>query len=153
MRSRSRAGKPNLIVGGSAKRGTVEPAVRFADEYNTVFASVAECRERRRRLDEACERAGRDPSTLTYSLMTGCCVGADRDDLLDRARRVMAVRGDDGDPAAWLEQQSEAWVTGTPDEARERLRQLEDAGVERVMLQNLTHDDLRHVELIASLAG
>ena len=145
-------GKPNLIVGGSAKRGTVEPAVRFADEYNTVFASVEQCRERRRRLDEACERVGRDPASLTYSLMTGCCVGADRDDLLDRARRVMDVRGDEGDPAAWLERQSEAWVTGTPDEARERLGQLEQAGVERVMLQNLTHDDLRHVELIASLA-
>src|SRR5438067_2128814 len=26
--------KPNLIVGGSAKPGTVGPAVRFADEYN-----------------------------------------------------------------------------------------------------------------------
>jgi F420-dependent oxidoreductase-like protein len=144
--------KPNLIVGGAAKRGTAEPAVRFADEYNTTFASVEDCRDRRRRLDEACERAGRDPSSLTYSLMTGCCVGADRDDLLDRARRIMEVRGDHGDPAAWLEEQSDTWVTGTADEAGERLRQLEGVGVERVMLQNLTHDDLRHVELIASLA-
>ena len=147
------AAKPNLIVGGSARRGTVEPAVRFADEYNTVFAvgrgvrASAGSGSTRRASGSAATRR-----RFTYSLMTGCCVGADRDDLLDRARRVMDVRGDEGDPAAWLEQQSEMWVTGTPDEARERLRQLEEAGVERVMLQNLTHDDLRHVELIASLA-
>ena len=30
---------PPLIVGGSGKRGTVEPAVRWADEYNTTGAS------------------------------------------------------------------------------------------------------------------
>ena len=144
--------KPNLIVGGAAKRGTAEPAVRFADEYNTVFASPEQCRERRRRLDEACRRVARDPSTLRFSLMTGCCLGTDRDDLVDRARRVMAVRGDEGDPEAWLESQADAWVLGTPDEAWERLREYEEAGVERVMLQNLTHDDLDHVALIASLA-
>src|SRR5712691_11502352 len=40
--------RPPLIVGGSAGRGTVEPAVRFADEYNTVFATVDEVRARRR---------------------------------------------------------------------------------------------------------
>ena len=144
--------KPNLIAGGAARRGTAEPAVRFADEYNTVFVSPEQCRARRRRLDEACERAGRDPATLTFSLMTGCCLGADRADLLDRARRVMAVRGDALDPAVWLEQRAEDWVLGTPDDARARLREYEEAGVERVMLQNLTHGDLDHVALIASLA-
>ena len=41
-----RPGLP-LLVGGSAKPGTTTPAVRFADEYNTVFASPEECRKRR----------------------------------------------------------------------------------------------------------
>ena len=30
--------RPPLIVGGGGKRGTVGPAVRWADEYNTTFA-------------------------------------------------------------------------------------------------------------------
>src|SRR5437764_7097605 len=46
-----------LLVGGSAKPGTAEPAVRFADEYNTFFATVEEVRERKQRLDETCGRA------------------------------------------------------------------------------------------------
>ena len=69
---------PPLIVGGSGKPGTVEPAVRWADEYNTTGASPEACRERREALDRACERAGRDPATLPLSLMRTCIVGSRR---------------------------------------------------------------------------
>src|SRR4029450_5969549 len=31
-----------ILVGGSGKPGTVEPAVRYADEYNTFFATMDE---------------------------------------------------------------------------------------------------------------
>src|SRR4051794_29019622 len=75
--------KPNLIVGGSAKPGTAGPAARFADEYNTIFAPPDVVGERRRRVEEACERAGRP--MLTFSLMTQCVVGADRGEV-DRRR-------------------------------------------------------------------
>src|SRR5438093_860832 len=50
-------GRPNLsiLVGGSAKPGTTGPAVRFADEYNTLFGTLEEVRQRKQALDEACE--------------------------------------------------------------------------------------------------
>jgi F420-dependent oxidoreductase-like protein len=69
--------RPPLIFGGSARSGTLRPAVRFADEYNTYGVGVAECRRRRARVREACERVGREPDSLPFSLMTGCVVGAD----------------------------------------------------------------------------
>lgn len=53
-------------------------------------------------------------------------IGADRDDLHER----------------------DAWIAGTVEEAVVQLRALAEAGVERVMLQHLLHDDL---ELIALL--
>jgi len=143
--------RPNLIVGGAAKRGTAVPAVRFADEYNTTFSSPEECARRRKRLDEACERAGRDPATLTFSLMTGVVLGSDRADLLARASRTMEVRGQDGDPEAFLHENRDEMIVGTLDEARERLAEYEAAGVERVLLQHLPHRDLDGVELIAAL--
>lgn len=142
--------RPPLIVGGTARPGTVEPAIRFADEYNTPLASLETCRERRRRLAEACERAGRDPASLPFSLMTTCIVAEDREALLDRAGRVMRVTGGDGDPAAFLEQVPDSWVTGTVAEVVEQLLALEDAGVERIMLQHLAHDDLDMVGLLGS---
>jgi alkanesulfonate monooxygenase SsuD/methylene tetrahydromethanopterin reductase-like flavin-dependent oxidoreductase (luciferase family) len=121
---------------------------RLADEYNTFFITEEECRELRARLDDACEREGRDPATLPLSLMTGWVVGADRGELLSRAERLARTRGGEGDGEAYLRGLPGSWVTGTDDEAIERLRELEAAGVERVMLQNLLHEDLDVVALI-----
>jgi len=139
--------RPPLIVGGSARSGTLEPAVRFADEYNTIFASVDEVRERRRKLDDACERAGRDPSTMRFSLMTGFAVGADRAEARERMRRRLARAGRDEDPDKALEDKPD-WIVGTVDEAVEKLRAYEDAGLDGVMLQHLDHTDLEAVALI-----
>jgi hypothetical protein len=61
----------------------------------------------RAKLDEACEREGRDPASLPLSLM---------------------------DPAT--------------EASAERMQELEDAGVTRVMLQHLDHEDLDRVEWI-----
>ena len=51
---------PHLIVGGSGLSGTIRPAAKWADEYNTIFATPEECAERRQKLVRACEREGRD---------------------------------------------------------------------------------------------
>ena len=37
---------PHLIVGGSGLSGTIRPAAKWADEYNTIFATPEECAER-----------------------------------------------------------------------------------------------------------
>src|ERR671930_200399 len=41
-----------LLVGGSAKPGTAEPAVRVADEYNNLFATVEQVIERLKQTEE-----------------------------------------------------------------------------------------------------
>jgi alkanesulfonate monooxygenase SsuD/methylene tetrahydromethanopterin reductase-like flavin-dependent oxidoreductase (luciferase family) len=133
--------RPRLIVGGSARPRTVRAAVRFADEYNTVFATPEECRERRARVDAAAREAGRD--SLTFSLMTGAVVGRDHAELDERIARFQEVRGRPGETPH---------VTGTLDEAAARLREYEDAGVERVMLQHLDHEDVDMVHALGELA-
>jgi alkanesulfonate monooxygenase SsuD/methylene tetrahydromethanopterin reductase-like flavin-dependent oxidoreductase (luciferase family) len=140
--------RPPLIVGGAAKPGTVGPAVRFADEYNTTYPTPDQARERRARVVEACERADRDPASMTFSIMTGI-VGTDRAELLERAARTMGRTGETGDPAAWLEAQlAEGWIAGTVDEVAAQMAALADAGVERFFLQHLDHSDLATVELL-----
>jgi alkanesulfonate monooxygenase SsuD/methylene tetrahydromethanopterin reductase-like flavin-dependent oxidoreductase (luciferase family) len=133
--------RPRLIVGGSAKPRTVRAAVRFADEYNTVFATPEECRERRERVDAAAREAGRDP--LSFSLMTGAVVGRDHAELDERIARFQEVRGRPGETPH---------VTGTLEEAAARLREYEEAGVERVMLQHLDHEDVDMVHALGELA-
>ena len=140
--------RPNMpiLVGGSVKPGTVEPAVRFADEYNTFFVTTDEAKARRQKLDEACERAGRDPATLRYSLMAPLVVGRDERAVQASARRVGERFG--RDPQHVLERYGEFGPVGTVEQVVERLKQMEEIGYERVMLQHLAHEDLETVELI-----
>jgi len=135
-----------LLVGGSAKPGTTGPAVRFADEYNCVFGTFADARERKQRLDEACERAGRDPATLRYSLMAPLVVGRDEREVRESARRIGSRFG--RDPQAALDRYAESGPVGTVEQVVQRLHEIEELGFERVMLQHLAHRDLETVALI-----
>jgi alkanesulfonate monooxygenase SsuD/methylene tetrahydromethanopterin reductase-like flavin-dependent oxidoreductase (luciferase family) len=138
--------RPRLIVGGSGLSGTVEPAAKWADEYNTVMATPAECAERRDKVARACEREGREPIPL--SLMTGCAIGRNEAEARERIRRRLERGGQNVDPDEYKATRGEATILGTIEEAAERLRAYEDAGVERVMLQHLDHTDIQMVELI-----
>ena len=66
---------PPIIVGGTAKPRTVRAAVAHADEYNTVWPTVAEARERR----QAAGRRGPGSRTRAARLLD--------DDELRRGRR------------------------------------------------------------------
>src|SRR5215208_271517 len=137
---------PQLIVGGSGRSGTIRPAAKWADEYNTIFATPEECAERRERLVEACERAGRPPIPL--SLMTACAVGRTAEEAGERIRRRLERAGQTVDPEEYKASRGPASVLGTLDEAAEQLQAYEQAGVARVMLQHLDHRDLELVALI-----
>jgi alkanesulfonate monooxygenase SsuD/methylene tetrahydromethanopterin reductase-like flavin-dependent oxidoreductase (luciferase family) len=135
-----------ILVGGSARPGTAVPAARFADEYNTLFATTDELEERRRTLDDACERIGRDPATLRRSLMAPIVVGSDEQEVHASAGRIANRFRRDADTV--LDRYGDIGLVGTPERVCERLRAIEALGYERVMLQHLVHDDLETVALI-----
>jgi alkanesulfonate monooxygenase SsuD/methylene tetrahydromethanopterin reductase-like flavin-dependent oxidoreductase (luciferase family) len=143
--------RPHLLVGGSGLSGTLDPAARFADEYNTVMATPEECAGRREKLARACEREGREPIPL--SLMTACAIGRDEGEARDRIRRRLERAGQSLDPDEYRASRGGAAILGTLEEAAERLRAYEAAGVQRVMLQHLDHTDLDMVELIGRELG
>src|SRR5918993_23867 len=136
----------HLIVGGSGRSGTVRPAAKWADEYNTIFATPEECAERRERLLEACALEGRPPIPL--SLMTVCVIGRTSDEVRERIRRRVERSGQTTDPDEYKAARASAGVIGTLEEAAQQLRAYERAGVGRVMLQHLDHRDLEMVALI-----
>jgi alkanesulfonate monooxygenase SsuD/methylene tetrahydromethanopterin reductase-like flavin-dependent oxidoreductase (luciferase family) len=59
--------RPPIMIGAKKPR-MLELAARYADTWNSSGASVEEMRERNEILNEACDRIGRDPSTLVRSL-------------------------------------------------------------------------------------
>lgn len=132
---------PPIVVGGGAKPRTVAAAVRHADEYNTTFPSVDEARERARVVAAAAREAGRKP--LRFSIMIGCAVGRDEADVRERLAAWRKVtRSDDAPP-----------LCGTVDELVSRLRAYGDAGVDRVMLQHLVHEDVEMVAVLGEVAA
>jgi alkanesulfonate monooxygenase SsuD/methylene tetrahydromethanopterin reductase-like flavin-dependent oxidoreductase (luciferase family) len=132
--------QPPIIVGGGARPRTVAAAVRFADEYNTVFPTVDEARERRQILDQAAREAGREP--LRFSMMIGCLVGRDQAEVDRRLARYRELIGDQPPP-----------IVGTVDEVAEQLRTYEAVGVERAMLQHLVHEDADMVTVLGEVAA
>jgi F420-dependent oxidoreductase-like protein len=137
---------PPLVMGGLAGPRSVALAARFVNEYNTPFPTVEQVRERKARIDEACERAGRE--SMPFSVMTCVIVGADRGELRERAARVAALRREDAN--AYLTSRPPGWIVGTTEEAADQLAALADAGVSRVMCQHLAHDDLAAIALLGA---
>jgi alkanesulfonate monooxygenase SsuD/methylene tetrahydromethanopterin reductase-like flavin-dependent oxidoreductase (luciferase family) len=141
---------PPLIVGGSAGPRSAALAARWADEYNTIYVTPDDARERRRGLDDACEREGRDPKALRFSMMNGFLIGSDRD-LRARARRLAEWRGHSEharDIDGYIAAVAQPWIVGTPEEFVARLREYEAAGVDGVMLQHHVFGDYDALELI-----
>jgi alkanesulfonate monooxygenase SsuD/methylene tetrahydromethanopterin reductase-like flavin-dependent oxidoreductase (luciferase family) len=89
-------------------------------------------------------------------MMTGWLVGADRAELVERAGRLSEWKGGDGE--AFIAGLRESTILGTTEEAIEQLRELEAAGLTRIMGQHLLHRDLDAValmgrEIVPALAG
>jgi F420-dependent oxidoreductase-like protein len=138
---------PPLVLGGSVRPRFAALAARYATEVNTLGAPNEELRERKERLDRACEEAGRDPASLGYSVMTACFLGKNRAEAVERVRSFLAIRGDDADPAALLEARSDRWLAGSVDEVAARIEELRAIGATRVFLQHLNSGDDEMVAL------
>jgi len=138
---------PPLVLGGTVKRRFAALAARYATEVNTLGAPDEELRERKAKLDRACEEAGRDPATLGFSVMTACFVGETEADVVERVTRFLAIRAA-ADARSLIAERRERWLLGTVEEVAERIEGLRALGVTRVLLQHLDHDDDAMVTLI-----
>jgi hypothetical protein len=90
-----------------------------------------------------CEERGRAPASLIHSAAQVACVGPDEATV---RRRAAAIGRDPAELRA-------NGVAGTPEEGRDRVGRLAEAGVQRLYLQVLDLQDLDHLaDLHAALA-
>jgi F420-dependent oxidoreductase-like protein len=133
---------PPIIVGGAGPRRTPALAAAYAAEFNVPpyqsFETFTATCDRGR---AACEAAGRDPASMTFSVALTLCCGADEREV---ERRAAAIGRDAAEA-----RRNTAIVAGTPEEVAEHLRAYQEAGAERVYLQVLDLDDLDHLRLTA----
>jgi F420-dependent oxidoreductase-like protein len=132
--------RPPVIVGGWGRKRTPALAARYADEFNLPFAPLADVRPQIDAAIAACEAAGRDPATMTWSAALVLCCGEDEETFRKRAAAI----GQEPD------QLRSTGAAGTVAEVTERLGAYVEAGIERFYLQALDLADLDHIRLVAA---
>jgi F420-dependent oxidoreductase-like protein len=135
---------PPLLMGGAAGPRAARMAARYADEYNVVYPTVEQARERRARVVSACEAVARE--AMAFSVMTAVVVGEDDASVAARAALVEQRAGLESglltrDPPS-------GWIIGTIDSVASQLRALGEVGVDRVLCQHLAHEDTEMVALL-----
>ena len=140
---------PPIIMGGNAGPRSAELAVRFAAEYNTPFPSIEQIQRRKASIDQAFERAGREP--IPFSVMAGVVLGADSNEVRERARRVAEASGQDA--AALVREPPPGWIVGTIEQAAEQLAPIREAGVARVMCNQYVDPEVEQVARLGELAS
>src|SRR5215208_4816964 len=143
--------RPWLLAGGGGSPRSMRIAARYADEFNLSSSSPERAREKFDALSGACEAIGRDPASITRSVMAGVLVGRDDDEVKRRQHELLAAFGNVDAGEDWFQERAERWVYGTPDEARAQVKRFEDAGAERMMLQNFIARDLEMVDLLGDV--
>jgi alkanesulfonate monooxygenase SsuD/methylene tetrahydromethanopterin reductase-like flavin-dependent oxidoreductase (luciferase family) len=124
-------------------------AAAYADEFNLSSSSPELARQKFAELDAACAAAGRDPASLTRSVMAGVLIGRDEAEVARRKTGLLAAFDEDAGGEDWIDAREPRWILGTPDQARAMVERFADAGAERIMLQDFIPRDLEMIDLMA----
>ena len=135
-----RQGGPRILVGGNGGKRTMANVVRYAVEWNCVALPPQDFTRLNNRLNDMLIAAERKPESVRRSMMTGCVFGKDDAALKEKVSARKRT----------LEELHErGTVAGSAGQVREQLRALEQAGLQRIMLQWLDLDDLAGLEALA----
>jgi len=149
--------RPPIIVGGKGDR-LLQVVADLADGWNTSWEwTVPAYVERLGVLERACERAGRDPATVTRSLGLYTLAGEDSRDLSARFDRIREARppGVQGDVT--LDSWRRGHLVGTVDEVGEQAAAWAELGIETLIvgmgLVPFSATGLDDLELMAAALG
>ncbi|MDQ4098852.1 MAG: TIGR03619 family F420-dependent LLM class oxidoreductase [Actinomycetota bacterium] len=127
---------PPIWVGGRGD-ALLRLVARHADGWNTVWLWTPEAyRERVAVLEAACERIGRDPSTVTRSLGLYALVGDDEADLRQRFERLQRLSPPGLLRGITLEDWRRGRLVGTVEEVREQVATWAELGVAELIVNS-----------------
>ena len=135
-----RPGGPRILLGGNGTKRTLPFVVRYASEWNCVSLTPEEFAHSNQLLDQMLTDAGRKPESVRRSMMTGCVFGRDEASLKHKLDMYKGTVED---------LQKRGNVAGSLGQIREQLKGLEQAGLQRIMLQWLDLDDLEGLQVLA----
>jgi F420-dependent oxidoreductase-like protein len=147
-----RAGGPPIMIGGNGLKRTLPLAARYADIWNGTFLAPDDFRARLTMLDDLARAAGRQPSSIRRTMMTGLFFGRDKAAL---ERRVMSeayppeLAGKSPDALIAYMRGQRHRIVGTADMVITQIAAYAAAGVEELMLQWFDLDDIEGLRAFA----
>jgi F420-dependent oxidoreductase-like protein len=135
-------GGPRILIGGNGEKRTLGYVARYADEWNAVYLPPAEFSRRSASLDEMLREVGRPPASVRRSMMTGirfAKTSGQLDAMLSARQQTVETLRQRG------------VIVGAGDEVKEQLAELEQAGLQGIMLQWMDQDDIRGLEELAKV--
>jgi alkanesulfonate monooxygenase SsuD/methylene tetrahydromethanopterin reductase-like flavin-dependent oxidoreductase (luciferase family) len=125
--------RPPIWVGGRGD-ALLRLVARHADGFNTVWVyTPVAYRERLAVLEAACERIGRDPTTVTRSLGLYALVGEDETDLRKRFERLRRRSPPGVLDGMTLDGWRRGRLVGTVEQVREQVAGWAEAGVDELI--------------------
>jgi F420-dependent oxidoreductase-like protein len=142
---------PHLILGGDGGPRLARLVATYGDEFNRQSGTPERVREAYGNVRKAAQAIGRDPDEIVYSAMVGVLVAETDRELDDRVHDLLTSTGGGSNAKDWLAERRSRWILGTSEQAWERVRALEAAGVQRIMLQDFLPRDLEMIRLAGRL--
>lgn len=137
----ARPGGPPITIGGNGPELTLPLVARYAAEWNCFWRTPAQLVALNGRLDALLAAEGREPESVRRTMMVGVFFGRD-------ARELAEVLRAQGRSAEAL--RDAGALVGTPGALRDQLAELEDLGLDGVMLQWLDVEAMARLEALAA---
>jgi len=144
----ARPGGPTILIGGNGPKRTLPLAAKYAKEWNAVFLSLEDWKERNAHLDNLLEAQGRRPDDVKRSLMIGGIFAKDDADLKSKLDEFSQRTGQE---ATAESVRARGRLAGTPTMLVDQIGEYFEAGLERIMLQWLALDDIDGIETLAKV--
>jgi F420-dependent oxidoreductase-like protein len=138
-----RPGGPPILIGGNGRKRTLPLTARYATEWNALMTTPEEFASLNNHLDDLLADQSREPGEVKRSMMVGCIFGADDTQVAER------VAGRTKGERTTKDLRQRGMIVGTPEQMAVQLQQLDQAGVQRIMLQWIDLDDIEGLEIIS----
>ncbi len=138
-----------LLIGGSGEKRTLRMVARYATEWNgSIMGGLQAYKDKAKVLEQHCQAEKRDPKQIERSVMSGYISGANQTEVDAKVKQAIEnaperLRSTDSrrPPMTAL------W--GLPDRIVEQVKEIEDAGISRIMVQYRTPPAREDLEFVA----
>lgn len=138
----NRPGGPPILIGGNGPKRTLPLVAKYAVEWNSIYLPSNKFSELNNKLDELLDKVSRTPNSVKRSMMTGCEYGRDDGEVKELVKNRTQGKFTPEELA------EKGLIVGTANQVVEQLEVLEEAGLQRVMLQWLELDDMDRLEFM-----